>query len=127
MLISVEPSYRVARDRALLIEPDDTTRRALQIMLEGCRLEVRSFAAATPALADFADRNPHVLCVAHILPDGDGPMILCLMRQRGWEGRAILITDMGSQRLIDAADDAGFAAVLDKPVGRLELINALVR
>lgn len=116
-----------AGKRALLIEPEDATRRALQLLLQGWRFEVRSYCAAAAALSDaFAD-DADVLLVAHCLPEGDGSAALNTLRGRGWKGQAILIADSGSRALAAEARQAGFTAVLDRPVGRLDLLEALRR
>ncbi len=50
------------------------------------------------------------------LPDGNGISILSILRARGWHGRALLFTTSFDPFLVEAALDAGFEAVLDKPL-----------
>lgn len=125
MSISLEASLG-PRGGALLIEPDDAARRSLQLMLQGWGYAVRSFSAAAPALADAYAGDAHLLLVAHCLLS-EGSAILQQLRQRGWQGRAILLADSRTSALIGEAAQAGFVEVLEKPVGRLELLNALAR
>jgi len=113
--------------RALLVEPDDQTRRTLQMLLQGWKFVVRSFSAAMPALADGYADSAHVLLVAQRFPDADGQTVLLWMRQRGWRGRAIMVADLQTAELVGDARESGFAAVLGKPVGRLDLLEALLR
>lgn len=113
--------------RALIIEPEDSARRSLQLMLQGWRFVVRSFGALAPALADPHARDAQVMLVAHdVLSGGDGAMLLVL-REAGWQGRAILVADALTADLAREAQRAGFAAVVDKPIGRLDLLNALMK
>lgn len=116
-----------AGKRALLIEAEDATRRLLQLLLQGWRFEVRAFSHPTPALADGYADTSHVLLVAHRLPEAEGSAILVAMRQRGWEGRSILIAESRTGDLVEHARQVGFSAVLGKPVGRLDLLEALVK
>lgn len=113
--------------RVLLIEPEDATRRSLQLMLQGWRLDVRSFGIARAAFADSYARSAHVLLVGHRLEEGNGSDVLQSMKRSGWSGRAILVADTRSLALVEQARQCGFSTVLSKPVGRLDLLNALVK
>lgn len=126
MLISLPPDLE-GGGRVLLIEPEDSVRRGLQLMLQGWRFSVRSFSAAAPALADADAEDAHVLLVAQRLLGSDGGAVLRALRQRGWQGRAILLAESRSSALVADALETGFSAVLEKPVGRLDLLNALAK
>ncbi|WP_213979687.1 response regulator [Sphingomonas sp. dw_22] len=115
------------RGRILLLEDDDGVRRSLQLLLQGLGFEVRSFAAATPALADPLSAEMDFLIADNRLPDGDGLSALRTLRARGWQGRAILITAFPSSGVSEAAEQAGFAAVLEKPLRQQVLLGALTR
>ncbi|WP_197054233.1 hypothetical protein [Sphingomonas sp. 37zxx] len=118
-------SEPVVDRRALIIEPEDSVRRSLQLMLQGFRFAVRSFGALAPALADSYARDAHVLLVAHDVLNSGDRALLSALRQSGWQGRAILVARSPTTDLADEARHAGFAAIVDKPIGRLELLNAL--
>lgn len=114
-----------ARPRLLLIEDDDGIRRSLQLLLQGQGYDVRSFASATPALADPVSAEAQCLVIDYMLTDSDGVAVLRTLRERGWSGVAVLITAFASTEVREAARNAGFSAVLDKPFRDNELVNAL--
>lgn len=116
-----------AGGRALVIEPEDETRRSLMLMLRGWRLDVRSYSAAAPALADGHAYDAAVLLVAQSLPDSDADTVLRSLRQQGWQGRAILVADTRTNGFVAEARNAGFSAVLSKPISRLDVLEALVK
>ena len=126
MPVHPEPQ-QAPRGRILLLEDDDGVRRSLQLLLQGHGFEVRSFAAATPALADPLSANVDFLVTDNRLPDGDGVSALRTLRARGWRGRAVLITAFPSETVSEAAQAAGFSAILEKPLRQQLLLAALSR
>jgi CheY-like chemotaxis protein len=117
---------RGLRERVLLVDSQDESRRALQLLLQGCGMEVRAFASAAAAMAETTLDQIRTLLIARELSDGDAIHVLRQLATRGWKGRAILIGQSHAE-LDEAARDAGFAGVVKKPVGRLELLGALAR
>jgi CheY-like chemotaxis protein len=113
------------RKQALLIAPEDDIRRTLQLLLLGCGLSVRAFGSVRAALADRSSIDAHILALTQHHVEGDGAVVLDLLREHGWRGRAILVMDAAPENLGKNGRDAGFDAVLDKPVGRLALLSAL--
>jgi FixJ family two-component response regulator len=109
----------------ILVEDDDGVRRSLQLLLFGRGFEVRSFASAAAALADPAALDAHYLVADYRLPESDGVTLLAAMRERGWTGRAVLITAYPSDALQDAAHVVGFNAVIEKPLRQQDLLGAL--
>jgi len=111
----------------LLVEDDDSVRRSLQLMLSGIGYRVRSFASAAAALADPAALDAEYLVADFMLSESDGVQLLGGLRSRGWHGHALLVTAYPSNDLRRAADAAGYAAVMEKPVRQQELLSALAR
>jgi DNA-binding response OmpR family regulator len=109
----------------LLLEDDAGVRRSLHLMLHGAGYEVRSYSAASELLANRAIDQAHLLIADYRLADGDGVDVMRALRQRGWDGRGLLITSFPSPTLRTAAREAGFDMVLDKPVLQHELLGAL--
>jgi FixJ family two-component response regulator len=114
-----------ARPLVLLVEDEDGARRSLQLFLLGRGYRVRAHSAAAAALADPSCAEAPLLVADYRLPDSDGLRLLAAMRQRGWKGRAILVTGHGSKPLADAARAAGFAAILEKPLRHHQLLLVL--
>lgn len=121
------PSRTVRRGlRVLLVEDDEGVRRSLQLFLEWNGFEVRAHALAASAMGLESLADLHLLVTDYFLEDGDGIALLRRLRERGWQGRAVLITTAPEAPLIARATAAGFHAVLGKPLGRNELITALL-
>ncbi|MDF7777756.1 response regulator [Sphingomonas sp. AOB5] len=114
-----------ARQRILLVEDDDGVRRSTHLMLQAQGFEVRSFASAAALTADPAIGEAAWLVADYRLSDSNGLEVLGALRASGWQGRALLFTAFSSATLRDAAEAAGFEAVLEKPVRPLELSAAL--
>jgi len=110
----------------LLVEDDGSVRRSLQFLLLDKGFDIRAFASAVAALASAVAETADVLVADYRLADGDGISMLRELRRRGWPGKAVLITGMGSPQIAREALDAGFLAVLNKPVRPHELL-ALIR
>lgn len=114
-----------ARPLVLLVEDEDAARRSLQLFLTGQGYRVRAFSAAATAIAEPSPGEASLLVADYRLPDGDAISLLAALRQRGWQGRAILVTGYGSERLKGMAHAAGFEAVIDKPLRHNDLLSAL--
>ncbi len=117
---------RSPRERVLLVDSQDESRRAVQLLLQGCGMDVRAFASAAAAMAEATLDQIRTLLIARELVDGDAIHLVRQLSLRGWQGRAILIGQSHAE-LDEAARAAGFAHVVKKPVGRLELLGALAR
>lgn len=114
-----------ARPVLILVEDEAALRRALQLHLFNQGFDVRAFSAAAPVLADGSADEATVLIADYRLPDMDGLALLERLHARGWHGRAVLITGFLSRALSQAANIAGFAAVLEKPVPHHRLVAAI--
>jgi len=117
---------RPARLRQLiLIEDDDALRRSLQLLLTGRDYEVLAFSRAEAAIEFPAALSAPLLITDYVLPRCNGVEALRLLREKGWSGRALLMTAFDTQRLRDLALKMGFDAVLPKPFRTTDLIEFL--
>jgi FixJ family two-component response regulator len=123
--MTARPEELEPRPLVLLVEDDDGARRSLQLLLLGRGFRVRSFAAAAPAIADPMIDDAAVLIADYRLPDSDGLTLLADLRERGWGGRAILVSAYASGKLATAATAAGFDAMIEKPLRHSELLAAI--
>lgn len=114
-----------ARQHLIVVDDDDAVRRSLQLMLHWRGYDVHSFAAAEPVLADPKAIDAALLVVDQGLPDGDGISLMATLRERGWRGRAVMITGSPSPGLLKAAGRYGCTTVLEKPLRNFELLLAL--
>ena len=109
----------------VLVEDDEVVRRSLHLLLHFRGFDVRSFASAGPLLADTWLPSASSLVADYRLPDGNGLDVLRHLRAAGWKGRAVLITGYPDRSLCEAAQAAGFAAIIEKPIRQHDLLNAL--
>jgi FixJ family two-component response regulator len=114
-----------ARPLVLLVEDEDGVRRSLQLFLTGRGYRVRAFSAVALAIADPTSNEAALLIADYRLPDGDGITLLTGLRQRGWRGRAVLVTAYPSPTLLDTARSAGYSMVIEKPLRHQELLASL--
>lgn len=110
------------RQAILLIEDEGAVRRALQLMLLDKGFDVRAFGSARAAFASDWIQLAGILLADYRLADGDGIEVLKQLKATGWDGLAILFSGYVTPALREAAQAAGFAAVLEKPVRAHELL-----
>jgi FixJ family two-component response regulator len=115
------------RPRILLVEDEPTVRRSLQLLLQAAGYDTRSFASAEALLAETDTRGIACLVADYRMPGLDGLGLLGVLRGRGWDGPAILVTGFGSPALTGAATAAGFSAVMEKPLSGPRLLDTLAR
>lgn len=126
MAMTPEPDEPQAERRVvLLVEDEDAVRRSLQLFLTGRGYHVRAYSAAATLLGDRSLDQAGLLVADYRLPDSNGVHLLTTMRERGWVGRAILMTGHGSERLEEMARNAGFEIVMGKPLQHQQLLLAL--
>lgn len=115
------------RARLLLVEDDPGVRRSLQLLLRGRGFEVRAYASGLALLADPTALDATCLVADFRMPEIDGLSILGRLRERGWQGRALLITAFPSEHLVDQALAAGYSQVIEKPLVEAGLVEAVER
>jgi FixJ family two-component response regulator len=113
----------IARPKILLLEDDPGVRRSLQLLLQGQGYDVRSHAAGGSLLADANSKDAVCLVADFFLDDIDGVAVLSRLREDNWLGPAILITGFPSADLRERAAEAGYAAVLEKPLRQNALVD----
>ncbi|MFE8107703.1 response regulator [Sphingomonas melonis] len=115
------------RHAVIVVEDDDGVRRSLQLLLHWRGFDVRCYPDVTHLLASNKVAKADTLIADYMLPDGDGIGMIAVMKQRGWCGRAFLITGHPSPPLKYAALQSGYDAVLEKPLRQHELLGLLGR
>jgi CheY-like chemotaxis protein len=107
-----------------LVDGDPALRHARQLMLRSRNLDVRAYSTCAALLAD-----PLALRSACVVADVEmremtGIQLLQAMRQAGWAGAAVLLTDADSDTLV-AANDHDLIAILPKTLSDDTLLNAI--
>ena len=109
----------------MIVEPHDLCRGILEKQLSALGLGVTSYATAKDALASM-DQAIDLILTDHHMADMDGMELAQTLRSRGNETPVIVLTPNTST----AANDPAWrhlSAVLQKPVTRRDLLNALHR
>lgn len=113
------------KPRILLVEDDPTTASFLASAAEGLPARVDAVGTRALARARAAGGGYALWLVDAHLPDGDGATLLGELRGLGLDTPAIAHTAARDPGLHQALRDAGFDAVLVKPLGAAELQSAL--
>lgn len=115
------------RPRIIIAEDNVEVRRSLQILLHGHGWDVRAYGSAKAVLNDRQAYEAACLVADYRMSEIDGLELLRQLRERGWQGQALLITGYPSSELEDAACDAGYAQVIEKPIRELTLPETIRR
>lgn len=113
--MEVQGSTPAARISVALIDSDMDVRRAVQLRLRAGLFEVRAFASGWAMLAENGPRTDCVV-VRDRMTEIDGFELLRRLRDRGWQGPAVLVTSTPSRELAATAARAGFSSVIDRPL-----------
>ena len=115
------------KTRILLVEDEPGVRRSLQLLLQANGFDVRAYATGTTLLADRNALDATCLVADYRMGDCDGIETLHRLREKGWSSPALLITAFPSADLATRADEAGFDAVLEKPLRQHVLVRTVER
>jgi len=115
------------KTRILLVEDEPAVRRSLQLLLQADGFDVRAYATGKTLLADPTAQDAACLVADYRMEECDGLDTLRRLRETGWTGPAVLITAFPSADLTAKAVQAGFDAVLEKPLRQHVLVRAVER
>ncbi len=118
---------RATRPTILVVEDDSGVRRSLQMLLRGRGYEVKAYFEGRPLLDDPLILDAACLIADYRLGDMDGLAVLAMLRSRGWNGPAILITAYSSSELAYLAEKAGFVTLMEKPLQPSALVSTVSR
>jgi two-component system response regulator FixJ len=113
------------RRRVMLVDDDDSMRRALQRLLETCDFDCIAFACAEDLLAYGIGEGAACVVCDLMLPEMSGLDLLEVLRVQGGWPPLILISANDRPGLADEATRRGAAAYLAKPFARAALLAAI--
>lgn len=111
----------------LLSDDDAGVRRSIQLLLRSQGHQVRSYTSGSALLADPQASNADCLIVDYRMPDINGLALLKGLRERGWQGKAILISAFHDKDLEQQGRSAGFDEVIAKPLISRSILDAVAR
>ena len=116
----------LARPSVYVVDDDDAVRDSLDVYLTLKGMNVTAFRSAQELL-NHKDILPNILILDVNMPSIDGFMLLEMLRERGHQEPAVLITGLGDPDIRARAERAGVAAFFDKPIDPSTLFSALTR
>lgn len=111
----------------LLVDDDQAVRRSIKLLLRARGFTVRDFGSAAELLADRMSRSCHCLIADYLMPSMDGLALLERLRATGWTGCAALITGCYQKGLEQRALEAGFLALVEKPLTDEKLVHLIAQ
>lgn len=109
----------------LLVEDDDAVRRSLQLLLRSRGYDVRAHASPVGLSRDARALRSACLVADLMMPQIDALELLAEFRAAEWTGKAVLISGYLDPRWETKAREAGFDAVLNKPISDSVLIRTV--
>lgn len=110
-----------------LVEDDEAVLHSLQLLLEGCGMDVRCFTSAEAFLADPEARRSTCVISDVRLPGQSGLDLQAAMTKQSISAPLILITGHGDIAMAVAAMRAGASDFLEKPYDADQLIASIER
>jgi CheY-like chemotaxis protein len=112
----------------LIVEDHEPMRALLRAVLERAGVSaVRDAANGEAGLALLAEHGADLILVDQNMPRMDGRSLVERARAAGSKARIIMITGRADAATAEAARAAGADAVLVKPIGPRELLEAIER
>ena len=115
-----------AKPSIYIVDDDDAVRDSLDAYLTLKGMRVTAFGSAQELL-NHKDILPNLLILDVNMPSIDGFMLLEMLRERGHDEPAVLITGLGDPEIRARAGRAGVAAFFDKPIDPPVLFSTLAR
>jgi FixJ family two-component response regulator len=124
----LEPAVTHANSRIVhIVDDDDAVRDSMRAFLESFGMAVRDYASAHDFLGTDGAGDEGCLVLDLHMPGMNGLELLEMLRDRGSELPAIVVTGRGDPMLKERARRAGALALLDKPVDEGVLLSTIDR
>ena len=109
----------------LLVDDDRAVRRSITLLLRARGYKVHDFGSAAELLGAQVCESSHCLITDYLMPSMDGLVLLERLRAGGWTGCAALITGCYQKDLEKRALEAGFLALIEKPLTDEKLVDLI--
>jgi DNA-binding NarL/FixJ family response regulator len=94
-------------------------------MPEGNTIEVHEAHDLPSAMTKARDSRPDIVVLDYNLPSGNGVALARAMQEAGVNAKYVLLTANTQRAVVQAANDVGFHAVLEKPITKDVVAAAL--
>ncbi|QHW29722.1 response regulator [Paenibacillus rhizovicinus] len=106
-----------------IVDDDAVSRRMLQTIIEqgGVGEVVGTAAGGVEGKKLVLDENPDVVLIDLLMPDQDGIETIARLKQEGYEGKYVMISQIENKAMISKAYQAGIEFYIQKPINRVEV------
>ena len=77
------------------------------------------------AVEEILFYNPDILLIDYLLPEKDGVQIVKEVREKGFTGKIIMISQVEDQEMVSKAYNEGVLFFITKPINFIEVINVI--
>ncbi len=109
----------------LIVDDSATSRLLFRAHLPAGQFEVMEADSAEGALALVSQRVPELVVLDYNMPGANGVEIGYALRAAGISAPLTLLTANTQRSVVEAAGEAGFAAVVEKPITREKIADLL--
>ncbi|QTE30119.1 PAS domain-containing hybrid sensor histidine kinase/response regulator [Pengzhenrongella sicca] len=125
VVVERAPGARAATKVALVVEDDDGAADLVRLILEAEGFSVLRSISADDALVQLPQQGVDLILVDIQLPQGDGWAVMSAVRRDSTLSQVPIVIISGTSTGQLVAVSAGAAAILQKPVSRGDLVDAL--
>ncbi|SFD74247.1 two-component system, response regulator YcbB [Paenibacillus catalpae] len=106
-----------------IVDDDAVSRRMLQTIIEkgGVGEVIGMAAGGVEGKRLVLDENPDVVLIDLLMPDQDGIETIARLKQEGYEGKYVMISQIENKAMISKAYQAGIEFYIQKPINRVEV------
>lgn len=111
----------------LIIDDDVNIRKMLSILIRknGLGSVIAELDSGEHAVEEILFYSPHVVLIDFLLPVKDGVEILSSAKDKGYEGKFIMISQVEDQTMVSRAYERGIVFFINKPVNSIEAVNVI--
>lgn len=111
-----------------IIEDDPATRRMLEQLIESEGLgQVIGMAGSGQEVNKITIEDADIVLMDLLMPERDGIETIRVLRQEGYEGKFVMISQVDNKEMVGEAYSCGVEYYIHKPVNRLEVTTVLRR
>lgn len=113
----------------VIVDDDAVSRRMLQNIIEHCKLgEVAGTAEeGMEGTQIILELKPDIVLIDLLMPNQDGIETITQLKDRGYNGKFIMISQIENKELVGQAYQRGIEFFIHKPINRLEVEAVLLK
>jgi two-component system response regulator YcbB len=113
----------------VIVDDDAVSRRMLQNIIKDCGLgEVTGMAGGgVEGVRMILEVRPDVVLIDLLMPDQDGIETITQLKERGFNGKYIMISQIENKEMVGQAYQKGIEFFIHKPINRVEVEAVLIK